>query len=202
MGENPYKSIRALIAEKNGESGGFSGNAATRRGNELEPVARSHYCNATTCVVEPAVLVHTQRRWQAASIDGIDQRGQKVVEIKCGWKSYLYSSQKRQPPPYYVGQLQHILAVTDLENIDYYAFYPGREPILLNVVRDNRYIERLLEAEQRFAARYLSASPTEDEPDNKVMILCQGCAQRLRVPAGRELEVTCPRCRMKFRART
>jgi DNA polymerase III epsilon subunit-like protein len=39
-------------------------------------------------------------------------------------------------------------------------------------------------------------------PIQMTVVLCQFCAQRLRVPGGKILEVTCPSCKGTFRAQT
>ena len=46
------------------------------------------------------------------------------------------------------------------------------------------------------------AQSSASMPATKTVIICPGCAQRLRVPEGKRMEVTCTRCRMKFPAQT
>lgn len=150
MGENPWKSAETLLREKLGELPPFQGNAATRRGSRLEPLARERYRRQARVQVEPAVLQHDGRVWQGASLDGINARGTRVVEIKCGERVYDHARRYREPSPYYVGQLQHILSITDLDAIDFYCFLPDQPPVLLEVGRDTRYIKRLLAQEERF----------------------------------------------------
>ncbi len=50
-----------------------------------------------------------------------------------------------------------------------------------------------------------SAAPRSDarrELDKLIIVHCRFCAQRLRVPGGRVLDVTCPKCRGVFRLRS
>ncbi|OFV97907.1 MAG: hypothetical protein A3F68_01905 [Acidobacteria bacterium RIFCSPLOWO2_12_FULL_54_10] len=149
MGENPWKSREQLFEEKlNGTS--FKPNAAMARGTKLEPVARSRYERLVGIKVRPACLQSTRFDWLRASIDGLASDGSSVVEIKCGNSVYEHTASTRQIPKYYFGQLQHILAVTGLSKIDFWCYLPGRPEVHLRIDRENRYIERLMETEQKF----------------------------------------------------
>lgn len=150
MGENPWKSRTQLFKEKIGLASSFSGNAATRRGAQLEPIARQLYESQTGIRIEPAVLVHATRPWQAASVDGITATGSKVVEIKCGEKAYAILDRTGQPPDYYYAQLQHILAVTGLPSLDYFAYLPGYRAITREIARDDAYIKTLIQNQTEF----------------------------------------------------
>ena len=92
MGENPWKSAKALLEEKLGIRARFQGNAATRRGSALEPQARSIYEKYKGVAVTPTILQSKLHPWQAASVDGIDRACTVIVEIKCGIKSYEYTA--------------------------------------------------------------------------------------------------------------
>jgi len=64
------------------------------------------------------------------------------------------------PPQYYYGQLQHALAVTGLAVMDFWCFLPNIRPLHVEIRRDGLYIERLIEAEQRFFDEYLGSATT------------------------------------------
>jgi putative phage-type endonuclease len=150
MGENPWKSKKALIEEKLGIRKQFSGNAATRRGSQLEPEARRIYTSLTNTDINPAVLQSKTYLWQAASVDGINATKGILVEIKCGVKSYEYTEQTNKVPLYYKAQLQHILCVTGFESINYFSYLPGKIPLSIKVFRDEKYIQELISAELEF----------------------------------------------------
>ena len=101
----------------------------------------------------PAVLQSTVREWQGASIDGLNHPQSRVLEIKCGEQVYQHVARYDAPPRYYVGQLQPTLCVTRLPMIHLLCYWPGEEVILLEVERDQRYIDRMLEAEEEFVKR-------------------------------------------------
>lgn len=149
MGENPWKSPAQLLKEKcEGKSG--SPNAAMARGTALEPEARKSYESRSGVCVVPACLQSVKHDWLRASVDGLAVNGSTVVEIKCGESVYRKSSTTWKVPDYYVGQLQHILAITHLPSIDFWCYLPGRPEVHLRVARDDGYIQRLLEVEALF----------------------------------------------------
>ena|SRR6266849_6129601 len=149
MGENPWKSASQLLQEKCGAKETTS-SAAMDRGTELEPEARRHYEIKVGVQVVPACLQSVRFEWLRASVDGLAADGSAVVEIKCGETVYRNSSESRKVPDYYFGQLQHILAVTNLPSIDFWCYLPNSPEVHLQVPRDDSYIERLLVAEHLF----------------------------------------------------
>lgn len=150
MGENPWKSSIRLLSEKLGTADKFGGNAAMARGTALEPEARKRYEAISKVRVAPACLQSNEHTWQRASVDGLATDGNVVVEIKCGESVYKRTASSRQVPSYYIGQLQHILAVTDLPHIDFFCWLPNLPEIHLRINRDDHYIARLIVAEQAF----------------------------------------------------
>ena len=156
MGENPWKSSARLLAEKLGTVEKFAGNAAMARGSALEPEARKRYETITGNRVAPVCLQSCKHEWQRASLDGLSPDGNTVIEIKVGDSVYKKTASTRQVPRYYVGQLQHILAVTNLPHIDFFCWLPKLPEIHLRIERDDRYITRLIVAEQAFWQQLLT----------------------------------------------
>lgn len=150
LGENPWKSRKRVMAEKCGLIGGSSNSAAMAFGTATEPEARRRYIAEVGTHVEPVCIQSTTHDWLRASLDGLAPDGSVVVEIKCGKSVQAHAVKFRQPPRYYMGQLQHILAVTGLESIDFWCYLPGEEPVHVTVARDDAYIERLLVVEAAF----------------------------------------------------
>jgi len=150
MGENPWKTATQLLLEKLGTGQKQATNAAMARGTALEPEARKQYEMLRKICVAPACLQSTAHEWQRASVDGLAANGSMVVEIKCGESTYRKTAGSRQVPDYYIGQLQHILAVTGLSHIDFFCWLPKLPEIHLRIERDDRYIARLVVAEQAF----------------------------------------------------
>lgn len=160
MGENPWKRPERLFAEKcaaklshfTGRFGGGGGSAAGR-GTALEPHARRLYCEARGVTAEPMCLQSRARPWQRASLDGIDRASGHAVEIKCGDAAHAFVAKTGAVPGYYVGQLQHIMAVTGYDAVDFFVWVPGRPHLMLTVPRDEAYIAMLIDREAAFWTR-------------------------------------------------
>ena len=150
MGENPWKSREHVLKEKLGGTRKLEPNAAMRRGNALEPEARSAYERLTGVRVRPQCLESTRFHWLRASVDGLALDGESVMEIKCGEAVYRHAASEGRVPKHYMGQLQHILAVTGLARIDFWCYLPARAEVHLRIDRDDRYIDRLIETEAKF----------------------------------------------------
>ena len=149
MGENRWKSRTRLLDEKLGGVRSAQ-NAAMAKGSALEPDALKRFTKETGIEAHPVCLESTRCSWLHASLDGLSPDGKVVVEIKCGSSAYRHANKFRQPPTYYKGQLQHILAITGLSEIHYWNYLPGKDPIHLLVSRDEAYITRLFSEEQKF----------------------------------------------------
>jgi putative phage-type endonuclease len=150
MNENPYKTLQELLEEKCGPPSDINKNEAMIRGTKLEPEARKRYITKTGIDVHPACLQSTRYNWLRTSLDGLSVTQDSVVEIKCGESVYRKTALYNSVPDYYFGQLQHILAVTGFERIDFWCYLPNRPGLLINVDRDEDYIEQLLNRELEF----------------------------------------------------
>jgi putative phage-type endonuclease len=150
MGENPYKSAAQLLKEKREPARESVRNEAMALGIQLEPEARKRYITKTGKEVRPACLQSTKHDWLRASLDGFTASRDAVVEIKCGQAVYRKTSEHLSVPGYYYGQMQHILAVTGFDSIDFWCYWPGCSELLLHIQRNEAYIERLLAKELEF----------------------------------------------------
>jgi putative phage-type endonuclease len=151
LGRNRWKSAASVLAEKSAPARPSSfTNAAMERGTALEPQARRHYQQRTGHQVEPACLQNTAHAFLRASVDGICSTSARLVEIKCGEKVYAHCARHSQVPDYYVGQLQHILAVTGYAAIDFWCYLPDAPPQLIEVKRDETFIREMIAALARF----------------------------------------------------
>jgi putative phage-type endonuclease len=150
MGENRFKFAGQLMQEKRGPVMDFGQNTAMALGTELEPEARRRYMLNTGRDMRPACLQSTRFDWLRASLDGLSVNHDAVVEIKCGQSAYRRASQTGAVPDYYYGQMQHILAVTGLDALDFWCYWPGSPELHITVPRNVEYVERLLNKELEF----------------------------------------------------
>ena len=125
-------------------------NSAMISGAKLEAEARAKYISRTGRVVKPVCVQSTKHKWLRASLDGLADDHNGVVEIKCGARVYEIVDETASIPDYYYAKTQHILAVTGLRSLDFWCHWPGRPDLLVNVPRNNDYIKNLLEKEEAF----------------------------------------------------
>jgi len=133
-------------------------NYAMGRGRALEPVARAEFERLMNVKVSTANV--EAKDWLRASLDGIDDNGKIMVEIKCPNKEdHAIASQYKMIPAKYYAQCQHQLAVTGLPGMYYFSF-DGTEGSIVEVIRDDHYIDlKLLPTEKAFWDKVLSKEP-------------------------------------------
>jgi putative phage-type endonuclease len=150
MGENPWRSPSYLLKEKLGNHKEWGGNEATREGSRLEDVARQIIAKEFKQKLSPAVVQDSKDPFLAASLDALNSKNTTIYEIKCGAKSYEFTSATDEVPSYYVAQLQHMLMVTQFDSLFYASYRPGEELIILEIYRDESYIKELRKRETKF----------------------------------------------------
>lgn len=149
LGINPWKTARQLMEEKLGLKEPQPTNQYMQRGIDLEPKARKCFIEMTEIEVNPAVLVHSKYEWMMASFDGLSKHKLIAVEIKCNGSKNHEMARNGEIPDYYYCQMQHQMAVADLNEMYYFSF-DGEEGIKFIVNRDDEYIEKLIEREKEF----------------------------------------------------
>lgn len=151
MRMNPWVSRKELWQEKTlGWEKTFTDKqlALMANGTRLEPIAREEFTKHTGIVLEPKIGVHSMYDFLGASFDGISEDNQVVLEIKCGKKAFEMALDGIIPP-YYLAQISHQLMVADGLSAYYYAF-DGETGVLLEVMRDRDFEEKMLEEELIF----------------------------------------------------
>ena len=155
MGENRFDSADAVLHEKLGSAGNRASNFAMQRGEDCEPDALVEYKSETGYDLVSLCAESKKHPWMRASLDGITKDYSHAVEIKCGASAYRKAVQYGEIPEYYHAQLQHIMAVTGLESLDYWCWQPGCDGVLIPVRRNNAYIARLIHTEEVFWQKIL-----------------------------------------------
>lgn len=148
MGVSPWKTPNQLWEEKLGLREPCI-NAAMRRGTEMEEEARKAFEEKTGHTVFPSVLLHSEKSWMMASVDGIDMEGKIIVEIKCPGKVDHEIALSGEVPEKYYPQLQHIMYVASVDKI-YYFSYSMNSSIVLEVRKNEKYIREMLDREEEF----------------------------------------------------
>lgn len=147
MGVSPYKKADRLYEEKLGDYE-IAPNQYMMRGIELEPLALEKFEEETGMMMLPCVGKH-ENGWMAASFDGMTFENDAIVEIKCPGKKDHDLALQGIIPTKYVPQLQHQIYVSGL-SMSYYYSFDGENGVVIEVERDEDYIEIMLEKEYEF----------------------------------------------------
>lgn len=142
---------------------------AMSEGKLLEPIARKECERIIGQKLNPIVGQHSERDWQIASLDGINLEHTYAVEIKCPGVEDHYKASQGNVPEKYKYQLQHQMAVAELDFIYYFSFdkvahnFGGSAPCnyLIEVKRDQEMIDKMLEAELKFYECMRTCTPPE-----------------------------------------
>lgn len=136
---------------------GFMGNHHTDRGNELEPVARKAFADATGKDVREVGFCVREDGVVGASPDGlIYEAGEPVagLEIKCpvpvGHGKTVASG---KPPEKYLPQIHGGMAVTGLDSWWFVSYCEGLKLFSVEVKRD-AFTEKISHALDRFLVFY------------------------------------------------
>ncbi len=164
LGVSPWTTPYQLWSEKIGIAEPKQLNLAMSRGHELEEPARHEFMRMTHIAVTPQVVEHPTMPWMVASLDGLSLDGKNALEIKCPGKVDHESALCGLVPNKYMPQLQHQLEVTGLDSIYYFSF-DGEEGVIIEVKRNQKYIDDLLEKEKEFyrCMQELEAPPLTDK---------------------------------------
>lgn len=151
--KTPYK----LWQEKLGLSGPQYDNSAMRYGRETEEIARQSYEKYTGEIMTPRMVFHPKKNFMMATLDGLNFNGDVAVEIKCPGIHDHRTAQEGKVPSKYYPQLQHQLACININQLHYFSFRDG-EGVLVEVQRDDAYIESLYQKEGSFWEKVLNLS--------------------------------------------
>ena len=149
MKQSPWKTPYQLWQEKLGLVESDSPNYAMERGTAMEPIARAALEEELGMPLKPITKLSIERSWMMASLDAFNEESGVVGEIKCPGNDDHEIAMSGQVPEKYYAQLQHQLVVCGVECMYYFSFI-GTRNALLKVYRDDKYISKLLEEEEKF----------------------------------------------------
>jgi putative phage-type endonuclease len=159
MNVSPYKTPYQLWQEKLDLVPSGRVTHSMKRGLDLEDLGRQKLIEQTGILFFPEVKLHPEYSWMMASLDGIDPEGKCICEIKWPNKEdHLAALENGSVPSKYFPQLQHQLEVTHdggVERAYYFSCYQDSKSseistALIEVQRNNSYIEQMLKKEQEF----------------------------------------------------
>jgi putative phage-type endonuclease len=172
-GLSPWKSPRQLWEEKTGRrpQPDNANHFAIQRGIRLEPMVLGMLQIDLDLDMAPATLVHPEKNYMMASLDGWNAETLTLAEIKVGNMKDHQRCDPRDPksiPEKYYPQLQHQIYVTNAERA-YYASYglPKGAPDqygqlkIITIPRDEEFLRRYLPIAEEFFRSLSSGSPPE-----------------------------------------
>ncbi len=125
-------------------------NSAMQRGIDLEPIVRDWY-SSSFGIVRPAVIQSDQHPYMIASLDGIDEKRKKIVEIKCCKKEYYDLIADGGIPEGYWVQIQYqLLLANDSEYSDDLIASNGKEQVRLEVLPCPKIQEEISDKVKKF----------------------------------------------------
>ena len=143
-------------------------NWAMKGGKRDEPQARRDFEDLIGYRMAPINVENAKHRWYHASLDGMCQHGERVVEIKKTSKEDHLTVLSGKVPEQYIDQCQHIMKALDKPWMYFYSS-PCDESVdgkILEVGRDFAYTDlELFPAEEKFWNMVLNkeAPPLSDK---------------------------------------
>lgn len=172
-GVNPYKTALEVYLHKVAgapATGRLSDEPAIRFGLILEPaVARAYELQYGVGLVEPEPAIHPDFPWMGATADRIalDSEGKpcRIIEIKT---SSSFARGWGEPgtdeiPEMYMIQVQHQLAVYQLDVADVAVLIDGRDFRIYQVERNQAVIDSLIQIEADFWDRVVRRLPPDPD---------------------------------------
>jgi putative phage-type endonuclease len=130
-----------------------------QHGTKLEPEARAAYEEHTGNLMQPLVLSEGA---YSASLDGINLKGDLIVEIKCpfrGKTSPLWKeASEGRVPGHYNAQVQHQLMVAGASTAHFWVYAEG-EGMLITIRRDAEIMSLIREGWENFQQYLDTDSP-------------------------------------------
>ena len=165
LGISPYMTAYQLYLSKKGyieQKQTF----AMAKGHEYEKKAIKLYEEKTGHVTFPSVRTHPEYSWMMASFDGLSFTSEQAVEVKYNNKANHMLAKSGLVPDHHYPQLQHQMAVADLDEVDYLSF--NEDMHIVTVKRDQDFIDDLILKEKEFIYGVLNDIPPELTEKDKV----------------------------------
>lgn len=123
-------------------------NDAMQHGIDTEPEARLRFEQATGLKMTPKCFEHPEYSFIRASLDGISDDHQIVLEIKCPSRLGIHMKAVRGTmPEYYYPQIQHQLFVTGAKFACFWSYVQTTGGFLLEIKPNQDYIAELVRRE-------------------------------------------------------
>lgn len=139
-------------------------NDAMRRGHTLEPEARELACLEMGVEFLPCVYENDSHSWAAASLDGLSEKLNEILEIKCPKEKTHVASFEDIIPAYYLDQMQWQMLITRSKMCYYFSYRPEYKEKPFHIVEieaDPEKQEILLQKGRDFYLKMCTMQPPE-----------------------------------------
>ena len=169
MGNNPWDTPYSCWQRKLGLIEEKKSNDAMERGKRLEPEARAQFIERYAIEMNPVVVESSEYEFLGASLDGLSNRGDQILEIKCGGTKLHDMAARGEVPAYYQDQMQHQMLVTGAQKAFYYS-YNGTDGICIEVAPDPEWVKKFMpKAREFWKCIALNEPPALQDSDYKDM---------------------------------
>jgi putative phage-type endonuclease len=138
--------------------------ASMKQGTENEGNARLLFAEMTGIMMFPAVVVHDQIDYMAASLDGMNYAGTQILEIKCNGAMNHAKVKAGEIPDHHMAQLQHQMEVCGLPMAYYFSFHNG-EGVIKEVEYQQDFVSAMLPLQEEFYLMMQSKVYTKELTD-------------------------------------
>ena len=149
MGVSPYSTPLILWKRKLGFEPEQALNYSMLFGQQNEQKIREMAEKELNFGLHEQVVQHDLHEWAIASLDGYNDEHNVIVEIKCSNKNDHETAKSGKIPLKYFPQLQWQYFVSEADKL-YYCSFHNEELIIVNVERDNSFINKAFEKAQEF----------------------------------------------------
>lgn len=149
MGLSKWTSRQEALERKLGIIPEKEENFLMRQGKKHEPIARQLAEEMLGMFFIPRVYQSIEYPFMLASLDGVCIDNKHILEIKCTNKKNHALAKEGKIPDYYMPQVQHQMAVCDVDQCHYFSF-DGSSGVVVIVERDEEFIKRMIDLEYEF----------------------------------------------------
>ena len=134
------------------------------RGSEMEEKARELYQITTGIkIAETGMIFRDKKKEFGCSPDGIAIKG--GLEIKCPSyeKHQRYRYEKKLPTDHKPQVYSSLWVCDELEYWDFFSYYPGLNPFLIRITREDEGYKKYIEAFEKYLPEFLTLIKTKLE---------------------------------------
>ena len=136
---SPYQTALGLYEEETGLRERQACSPHMQKGLDIEDEVRDYFFRSRGIKMSPAVVQHPNNNIFIASLDGLSECGNYILEIKNNNETYHLMAKESKLPEHYYSQVQMQLYVTNLK-FAYYLSHRQGDYALVLVDRDESFI--------------------------------------------------------------